>query len=77
MLDEGMSIPPEGTALMWIDDHAERIDVHRKRIGLGTRGFLVEGFERTAEVTVTRLIGIDTNGDPEEEEGHDAPEPAP
>jgi len=55
---DGERVPAAGTAEMWILSHEFRERVHRKRITVGIKGFLMEGSRRVAEAVVTRVIGL-------------------
>jgi hypothetical protein len=62
---EGVPVPVSGIATMWILSHDMRLQVHRERILEGVRGYFMEGARRVAEATVTRVIGLHTNTDPQ------------
>jgi len=54
-------VPSEGVAHMFILNPANRVSVHRRRIQVGTKGFMVEGAKRVAECDVTRILGLHAN----------------
>jgi len=54
-------VPACGTALMWIIIPERRHDIHRHRIHKGTRGYMMEGPHRTAELEVIEILGLFTN----------------
>ncbi|WP_227871847.1 hypothetical protein [Paenibacillus bovis] len=54
-------VPACGTALVWIVIPERRQDIHRHRIHTGTRGYMMEGPHRTAEVEVIEILGLFTN----------------
>jgi len=54
-------VPPEGLAHMFIL-MPEMRPTHRRRITVGTRGFMVEGPKKVAECQVTRLLGLAEHG---------------
>ncbi len=56
VLPEG-EVPLSGRALMFILN-TELSPFHRERIGVGVRGFFVEGTKKVAECTVTAVNGL-------------------
>jgi len=66
VLPEKTVVPMQGTARMWIVNDAYR-HVHRERLAVGTRGFIVEGARRVAELEVTRIVGLHTNSSGDDE----------
>jgi hypothetical protein len=59
---EGRPVPVSGLATMWILSHQMRVEVHRERVRVGVRGYMMEGPRRVAEAVVTRVVGLHTNG---------------
>lgn len=55
-LPEG-EVPNTGHALMFVVN-PERIQFHKERIRVGTRGFFMEGARRVAECEVTRVLDL-------------------
>jgi len=60
-LRNGTQVPAEGDARMLIVDDQLRESVHRQRLAVGVKGFLVEGSKRVAEATVTKLVALSNN----------------
>ncbi|OWA35067.1 hypothetical protein B9G55_14875 [Saccharibacillus sp. O16] len=58
ILEDGQSVPAEGTARMWILVPSMRRDVHVHRIAPGVRGFIMEGARRVGEVEVLEQIAL-------------------
>jgi hypothetical protein len=59
LLPDGVSVPMEGTARMWIlSDQLKGI--HRNRLRPGVRGYFTEGSRRVGEVLVTRIVDFNT-----------------
>ena len=56
-----VQVPVSGKAAMWIIKPKMREQFHRAWVKEGTRGFFMEGGQRVAEATVTRIIGLHTN----------------
>jgi hypothetical protein len=54
----GQKVPDEAYAHFIIVDTALRDTVHRDRLYVGARFFLVEGRRRVADCTVTELLGL-------------------
>lgn len=54
----GQQVPAEGIARMLIANQALRKEVHRNRIAVGVRGFLMEGGKKVAEAEVVRVVGL-------------------
>jgi hypothetical protein len=59
ILPKSTSVLAKGYAKMYILNPNMRLQIHKKRIALGTRGFFVEGRKKVAEATVTKIIGLD------------------
>ena len=64
-LQEREPVAVAGTASMWILSHEFRVRVHRNRIVEGVKGYFMEGSHRVAKATVSRVVGLHTNGDPD------------
>jgi hypothetical protein len=60
-LEHGARIPKQGLASMTIVDPKMRGEVHRNRIAVGIRGFMVEGSRRVVEAEVTEVLGLMRN----------------
>lgn len=61
LMDKSKPVSGTGKALMWIGMHESRVGVHRMRIKIGTRGFMVGGSSRIASIVVTKIIGLHEN----------------
>lgn len=59
ILDKSISIPPKGKAWMWILFFDERAEYHQKRIKVGVKGHWVIGSNKFANVTVSKVLGLD------------------
>ena len=60
ILDDTVSVPKTGTALMWIINDVRRI-YHRGKIQVGTKGYFREGAMTTALCEIIEIIGLLTN----------------
>lgn len=60
ILDNTVSVPQTGTALMWVINTERRI-YHRDKIKVGTIGYFKEGVMKTARCEVIEIIGLLTN----------------
>jgi hypothetical protein len=60
-LRNGTQVPAEGAARMLVVDDQLRESVHRQRLAVGVKGFLVEGSKRVAEATVTKFVALSNN----------------
>lgn len=58
---EGLPVPLEGTASMWIAVPEMRTKVHRGRISVGVQGHFVEGARKIGDVEVTRVVALHDN----------------
>lgn len=61
ILDEEEPIELTGTARMWILIPEMREAVHKHRIKVGTKGFMMEGSRKIGEVEVIRIISLFEN----------------
>jgi hypothetical protein len=53
-------VPSTGSAKMWIITPQMR-EYHRNKIGIGTKGFFMEGGRKVAECEVIEIIGLEKN----------------
>jgi hypothetical protein len=60
-LKRGTRVSGQGFASMTIVDPQMRAEVHRGRIVVGLRGFMVEGSRRVAEAEVVEILALMTN----------------
>lgn len=56
ILDNQSPVPESGLAEMWILVR-ENLPYHREKIEVGTTGYFMEGFRKTAECTVLKIMG--------------------
>jgi hypothetical protein len=64
-LPAGTPVPASGMAEMTILSPEMRTHVHRRRIKVRVRGYLMEGSRRVAEAVVTRLLAVAAERDGE------------
>lgn len=57
IVDENDSVKEEGTATMWILFQENR-DYHRHRLNQGSRGYMVSGTRKIAEVEVLEILAL-------------------
>lgn len=60
-IQEGISVPIEGEASMWIVVPEMRDEVHREKLQIGTKGYFMCGSRKLGEVTVTKIVGLHEN----------------
>ena len=65
-LEDDKAVALTGTARMWILIPEMRECVHKHRIKVGTKGFLMEGSRKVGEIEVIRIVGLENNGVPNE-----------
>lgn len=61
ILDMNKPIQLVCTARMWIVIPEMRNDIHKSRIEVGTKGYMMEGSRKIGEVEVIRIVGLHTN----------------
>ncbi len=59
--DLSIPIPITGTARMWIVFPEMRERIHRNRIKIGIKGYMMEGSRKIGEVEVIRIVGLHSN----------------
>jgi hypothetical protein len=62
-IPEGVPVPLEGAASMWVVVPEMRARVHRGRIAVGVRGHFMEGPRKIGDVQVTQVLGLNDNPD--------------
>lgn len=60
-LDNGLPVPLEGKASMWILIPEMRASIHQSRIKLETRGHFMEGWRKIGDVAVDSIVGLHEN----------------
>ena len=55
---EGVPIPSEGVASMWIVVPEMRVQVHRQKARVGERGFFMVGGTQIAEAEIIEIVGL-------------------
>ena len=68
IIDKNETINSEGYANMWILMPEMRVEVHQKRIKIGTIGYFVVGLTRIAKLEVVEIIGLFSNPSNENEQ---------
>lgn len=59
VISDGRKIPESGSATMWIvSDEPEARRLHRERLKVRVKGYLVVGATRIAEANVIEILGI-------------------
>lgn len=61
ILDKAIQPKKKGQATMWIGMHESRVNFHRSRLKIGTKGYWVVGSKKLAKVTVTKILGLFEN----------------
>jgi len=59
--DKKVRLSKSGNATMWIGMHESRVNFHRPRLKVGTRGFWVVGSRKLATVEVVKILGLFEN----------------
>jgi hypothetical protein len=62
-IPDGLPVPWEGRATMWVLIPERRAEIHRARIQVGVQGFFMEGNRKVAEATVIRVLNLHGNPD--------------
>lgn len=57
ILDKTIPVPQIGKAKMWILNE-KLLDIHKKRIKIGQKGFFMEGPVKTAECEVIEIVNL-------------------
>jgi hypothetical protein len=60
-------VPISGTARMWILIPEMRNEIHKNKINIGTRYFIMEGSRKVGEGEVTKILDLQINPKNEEE----------
>lgn len=60
-LPEGVPVPLEGTASMWVAVPEMRAKVHRARVAVGVRGHFMEGARKIGDVGITQVLALHDN----------------
>ena len=63
IIEPSTFVPIEGIAQMFIVNDELRHSLHAEKLVPGVRGYFMEGSNRVAEATVTRLLAIRDNPD--------------
>jgi hypothetical protein len=58
---DNFPVPIEGTARLWILSPEMRNTVHRDRLRVGTKYFIMEGSRKVGVGIITAIIGLYTN----------------
>ena len=59
--NKDIPIEQVGKAFMWILNQDLKKSLHSHRIKIGTKGYLMEGTNKVAEVEVIKIIGLNEN----------------
>ena len=57
-LGEGIPVPLEGKATMWVLAPEQRASVHRSRAKVGVRGHFMEGPRKVGDVKIEAIVGL-------------------
>lgn len=60
-IEEGVAVPLEGRATMWILNPEMRMSVHGSRARVGVRGHFMEGARKIGDVEIERIVGLHDN----------------
>lgn len=61
ILNRSLPLKRKGHATMWIGMHESRVNIHRQRLKIGTKGYWVIGSKSIANVEVTKILGLFDN----------------